>query len=461
MPPDNKQTPLSERKKPAELNAQGLSDMSKESTPRFLSFGDIVAKKGPDAPEDLKVGIRLLRTFQSDVAEAMKGDEGSLVKMAIAENQRKDAEREEITKRMLLEESQRKAIEQEELAKQAMQARAIETPEITIPTPIPTIVIEPPKKILTTPEGRTVDSILKTLEGASTKKSIPQILEMSAESRLENFSQPTGFARPQPTGRVGQAMQVEQVKRHHVILPLALSLFFFIVGMGALYIVYTKITTPGMIMVDTVPASFSNYQYKVLTDGFTRGQLITSINTLKTSSVYSADSLLNIVLVETDPLSTKDGKKKERLIETSGMFSFLGTRAQPSFMRSLDPQFVLGLHMINGGQPFLIFKTGFYDSTFAGMLAWEKTMASDLVGVFTKENPQATSTANIGEKLGDWNDTFEDKVVKNKDVRILKDSSGKTILLYSFINKETLIITTNEETFNEIYGRLTISNFKR
>jgi hypothetical protein len=52
-------------------------------------------------------------------------------------------------------------------------------------------------------------------------------------------------------------------------------------------------------------------------------------------------------------------------------------------------------------------------------------------------------------------------VVKNKDTRILRDSHGNTVLLYSFINKETLIITTNEATFNEIYDRLTVSSFKR
>jgi hypothetical protein len=88
-------------------------------------------------------------------------------------------------------------------------------------------------------------------------------------------------------------------------------------------------------------------------------------------------------------------------------------------------------------------------------------MAPDLLGLFTKAKSTTDNSISIGEKSGDWNNLFEDEVVKNKDIRVLKDSTNTTVLLYSFINKETLIITTNEQTFNEVYDRLTISSFKR
>jgi hypothetical protein len=450
MPPDNKQIPT---ENPADTKAVGSvpppqGALHQSTEPRYLSFENVLAQKGRETPEDLKAGIRLLRTFQSDVAEAMRGENGSLTKMALAENERKDKEREEVTKRLLQEKPH--AIPQGDMGQASTNQ----------PSPIST-VDEGGEKTITTPESRSTDSLATTLGMKSSPERTPLHTNLSAESRINELSSQTQTEPPSArfSGRIGSSSV--EVRKKHIVLPLVLSFFFFIVGIGALYLVYTKSTTTAPAITDTTtPISFSDYQNKVLTDGFTRNQLLASINSLKSSTVYTYGSLLNIVLVETDPVLTKDGKKKDRLIETSGLFSLLQTRASASFIRSLDPQFVLGLHVVNGGEPFLILKTSFYDSTFSGMLDWEKSIAPDLLGIFTKAKA-GTSTDILGEKVGDWNDAFEDKVVKNKDTRILRDSHGNTVLLYSFINKETLIITTNEATFNEIYDRLTVSSFKR
>jgi hypothetical protein len=416
---------------------------------RFLSFEDVLAQKGRETPEDLKAGIRLLRTYQSDVAEAMKGDNGSLVKMAMAENERRDKERDEMTKRLMEE--------------KVVQAKP--TPQTIVgeqDTPITPLVTPYIEKTLSTPESRNLESLAKTLERGADVDSITENISIptSAESQMSQYAVGEGLVRPASSGRVGTS--VDEVRKSHFMLPLVLSVFFFVIGMGALYVVFTanKTITP-QEQSTVLPVSFSNYQSKVLTDGFTKAQLMSSVDSLRTGTIYTAGSLLNIVLVDTDPTLTKDGKHKERLIETSGLFSFLGTRASPSFIRSLDPQFVLGIHFIKKGEPFLILKTSYYDSSFSGMLDWEKTMAPDLLGLFTKAKSTTDNSISIGEKSGDWNNLFEDEVVKNKDIRVLKDSTNTTVLLYSFINKETLIITTNEQTFNEVYDRLTISSFKR
>ncbi len=129
-------------------------------------------------------------------------------------------------------------------------------------------------------------------------------------------------------------------------------------------------------------------------------------------------------------------------------FAGLLKTSMPDFLlRSFKPDYISGLHFIGSGQPFIIFKTNSYDNAFAGMLQWEETILQDLAGPF------GLSTSDMGSMK------FQDKIVRNKDTRELYDGGGNLLLLYSFTDKETLVITTHEETFKELATRLTTSKF--
>ena len=85
------------------------------------------------------------------------------------------------------------------------------------------------------------------------------------------------------------------------------------------------------------------------------------------------------------------------------------------------------------------------------MLAWELHMNEDLSPLFGEVLEKTTSTSTpLREPF-----VFEDSIIKNKEVRVLKDTKGTIRLLYSFIDRETLVITTNESTFSEVLTRLT------
>jgi hypothetical protein len=53
---------------------------------------------------------------------------------------------------------------------------------------------------------------------------------------------------------------------------------------------------------------------------------------------------------------------------------------------------------------------------------------------------------------------FEDVVVANRDVRILRDTRGRSLLLYGYADKETLIIARNEASFAALLTRLSAAN---
>ncbi len=134
-------------------------------------------------------------------------------------------------------------------------------------------------------------------------------------------------------------------------------------------------------------------------------------------------------------------------IDAQTFAGMLKTNMPDFLLRSFKPDYIAGLHFIGAGQPFIIFKTNSYDNAFAGMLQWEETILQNLSGPF------GLSTWDIGSIK------FQDKVVRNKDTRELYDGGGNLLLLYSFTDKETLVITTNEETFKELTTRLTTSKF--
>ena len=51
---------------------------------------------------------------------------------------------------------------------------------------------------------------------------------------------------------------------------------------------------------------------------------------------------------------------------------------------------------------------------------------------------------------------FQDEELRNKDLRVFKNENGNTILLYSFLDKDTLLITGNENIFSAILGKYLI-----
>ncbi len=128
--------------------------------------------------------------------------------------------------------------------------------------------------------------------------------------------------------------------------------------------------------------------------------------------------------------------------------SLLSPSAPDWFNRSIDSDFFAGIYNApEEGQPLFIFKVNSFESAYAGMLKWEQTMYEDL----------GFANAKVASTSPEWSDA----IIKNKDVRVLKDSFGKDLILYSFTDKQTLLIAIGQEAFDEAVARLTTSNFVR
>lgn len=171
----------------------------------------------------------------------------------------------------------------------------------------------------------------------------------------------------------------------------------------------------------------------------TRGELLKKILKEKTDFNKQINSVLY--------LNFTDNK------EISGVSDVL-LRIAPfipqTLVRSLDKKYMFGVYSYDKNETFIILTTKDYGASFAGMLKWENTMTEDFGEIFNLQKRDTNSPY-----------MFTDESIQNKDLRVMKDENNVTILLYSFIDKNTIVITKNESILTHVYDKFINSKMVR
>jgi hypothetical protein len=147
---------------------------------------------------------------------------------------------------------------------------------------------------------------------------------------------------------------------------------------------------------------------------------------------------------------TEDEGDAEKLIASSNFLTLIKANVPSEIQRTLKTPYMFGSHNYNGNQRFLILKVGSYDTTFGGMLHWETNLWQDFKELFNLQNNNSTSSDSFTIEIK----KFQDATFNNKDCRVVKDSDGKIIFLYSLIDDNTIVITTSTDTLKEIINRV-------
>jgi len=165
----------------------------------------------------------------------------------------------------------------------------------------------------------------------------------------------------------------------------------------------------------------------------------------KTDASLPSGEIRHIVLQESTSAESS-------LISTQTLMRNLETRAPSSLIRNFDELFMLGTIGTETQSNFLIIKLASYENVFAGMLAWENHIAQDIGPLFqTSDQLRDIPSPN----------TFTDIITRNKDARALLDPLGEVVLLYSFLDNNTMIITDNLEALRVIITRLNAESLTR
>ena len=125
-----------------------------------------------------------------------------------------------------------------------------------------------------------------------------------------------------------------------------------------------------------------------------------------------------------------------RTLTAQELFGSLSVNLDGKTIRALDSTVMIGSIVTTRNEPFMIIRSYNFDVLFAGLLAWERTMYSDLSPLF--------GSSYTGQQI------FKDAIQDNKSIRILKDASGNEVMLYAFVNQNTVVITTSGEALSKI-----------
>ncbi len=159
----------------------------------------------------------------------------------------------------------------------------------------------------------------------------------------------------------------------------------------------------------------------------------------------SLGSITRIVPV----MDTTEPATEPRPATLSEFFSAIGVKAPADLARFLSNDFFFGLHVVDKNSPVLVIPVISYEHVFADMLAWESTMNADLSPAFTPLPATILDTNGIPSAR-----IFKDDVMRNYDVRELKDDAGQVQLYYSFPSPNLLVIAESPYSFPELLSRL-------
>lgn len=248
------------------------------------------------------------------------------------------------------------------------------------------------------------------------------------------------------------------------------------IAAGALAYIFTRPTTVAVTPLST-EAPF------ITVDDTTEAGIDPTANpaaVMNALNVARVQVNLSLGLVERLFVTQGSGETAQAL-SAQKFLAALAPRAPQALVRTLSGQYLLGVHSFDENQAFLIFHTDAYETAYAAMLQWEQTMRADLTPLFTRTPPvhanpsinlgsSATTTATSTTPSDFFNQptqtlptpdvttsgiptTFTDRIVENRDARVLQTEHGDIVLLWTFLDRNTLVITTNEFTLREIITR--------
>lgn len=246
----------------------------------------------------------------------------------------------------------------------------------------------------------------------------------------------------------------ERGREKHTVRFIVIGTLLLALGGGGSYAAYSYLAPSATTILRTQVSSliFADEQQEV----FGSGEI------LRTAVVASVADPLPSGAVRILYTSTSTAEAIGRQpVSGKELIQAMELGAPDILMRNTNPESTFGvIHAGGVTHPFFIFKVASFESTFRGMLDWEATIAKDLSLFYPAHTDPEPSDQRPVEETPPVETpeasvpTFTDQSIANNDVRILLDSKGRTVLLYGYRDKTTLIIARDAAAFTEIVGRL-------
>ena len=296
------------------------------------------------------------------------------------------------------------------------------------------------------PEAKAIlkQSIVRTLK-TDTEEAIKLEQMSSVSMALAEQKRKERYPQPEPSADAPKSKK---------ILTIIISLVLVFAGIAAFNFNYIKerVAISPEIMPEMPSLIISDHSTELKLSELEKNKMMVPLLKIISGNETGPNSIENIFITKNVAGSEKE-KEMERQITSKEFLFLISSKTPDILMRSLTPEYMVGIHSLNGNHPFVILKTESYENAFAGMFVWEKTIARDLESLFSVNIGLNQNASNTAPTLA-YNKSFEDILVKNKDARAIKDSSGHIVLIYSIPDKQTILITDNTETLAELFNRV-------
>jgi hypothetical protein len=324
------------------------------------------------------------------------------------------------------------------------------------PAPLPDTTPEPPLP----PQGNTsMLSVMPTVDGPvapqATKKAfnIPSVHTLKDDlqdvvetEKISAVKAAALEAKKRERRDQTHLVQAARGPRSHAVLKTILAAILLILfGIGALLVVSVvknqRAINEGTTALSSIMFSEQTLSYPI--QGKTGVPLRQELSLARTQIQIPLGAITRIASV----LPQADGTP--RIVSAQEFLSALGAVIPDDLAQSLSPEYFFGVHSLDQNVPVLVLPLTDYEHAFAGMLGWEKSISDDLRPLFT--HVPAETLMSDGTLVSR---KFEDVIIQNYDVRVLKDATGTVRLLYSFPTRNFLIIAESPNSFVEVLSRL-------
>ncbi len=141
--------------------------------------------------------------------------------------------------------------------------------------------------------------------------------------------------------------------------------------------------------------------------------------------------------------------------------SALTLQAPDLLLRNIDPSSMVGLvHAGSQTAPFFVLRVTSYERTYAGMLEWEPSMLQSLAPLYPEypEGNTGSTTNSSFDTSSAPEQQFVDELLGTVSVRALKDGAGRTLIIYGYADRRTLLIARDETAFQLLLSKLSTSS---
>lgn len=180
--------------------------------------------------------------------------------------------------------------------------------------------------------------------------------------------------------------------------------------------------------------------------GATREGLKETYNSLRASADY-LNSVMAIIISNSDT---------KTVIVAGDLVDGLDFNMPSALRRTLGDEFMLGLYGDGVARDFfLLLKIKDYGIAFRDMLEWENDLIKDFEPLLKKDFTSSSMAATSSTQAIF---VFKDLIVKNKDTRAAISAKDNVRIIYTFLNKETILLTESETALKAILDAFVAGN---